>query len=319
MAAGSYERKQFTGGAQPTSLNATISGSPSSFTVASSGGASFPDGVVGPFVVVIDRNTATEEKILVVSRVGDQFNIGTRGYDDTSAANHDIGAVVEHVLDASTIDQANRYVNLQTTKGDTVAYDGTNPVRVPVGADGSILVSDSTVSAGLEFKTGSAIGLATISYVDTEIGNEETARINADATINANDWVVESRIANGAVTTNKIASGAVTTSRLDAIQVSTNVITSSSTLVLSNGGKVVEANLGSALTVTIPADASVPFPVGTQIAIIQTGTGQVSVAPASGVTLNSKSNNRKLTGQWAGATLIKRSTNAWVLIGDLTA
>lgn len=222
MAAGSYERKQFTGGAQPTSLNAAISGSPSSFTVASSGGASFPDGSVGPFVVVIDRDTATEEKILVTSRVGDQFNIATRGYDDTSAENHDIGAVVEHVLDASTVDQANRYTNLQTTKGDLVAHDGTNAVRVAAGANDSLLVADSTVSAGLAYKSIGTLGLATTSYVTTAVGNEESARITADAseastradadtalqssinTITANDWVTTARVANANITKAKL-------------------------------------------------------------------------------------------------------------------
>lgn len=211
MAAGSYERKQFTGGAQPTALNSAITGSPSSFTVVNASGASFPDGSVGPFVVVIDRNTATEEKILVSSRVGDQFNIDTRGYDDTSAFDHDIGAVVEHVLDASTIDQANRYTNLQTTKGDIVAHDGSNAVRVATGADDSFLVADSAASAGVAYKSVATLGLATTSYVTTAVGNEESARITADAAlqsnidaITANNWVTTARIANANVTTAKL-------------------------------------------------------------------------------------------------------------------
>ena len=37
------------------------------------------------------------------------------------------------------------------------------------------------------------------------------------------------------------------------------------------------------------------------------------------VTLNSKENNTKLTGQWSAASLIKRGTNEWTLIGDLSA
>lgn len=149
MAAGSYERKSFTGGAQPTSLDAAIGGSPSSFTVASGEGASYPTGNDGPFVVVIGRNTATEEKILITSRVNDQFNINTRGYDDTASVDHDAGEVVEHVLDASTVDQANRFVNLQSAKGDIVAHDGTNTVVHNVGANDYLLTADSTSASGL--------------------------------------------------------------------------------------------------------------------------------------------------------------------------
>ena len=168
MASGSYERKSFTGGAQPTALSALISGTPSSFTVASGGGASYPDGSAGPFVVVLGRGTASEEKILVSTRVSDTFNIDTRGYDNTSAVDHDLGEVVEHVLDASTIDQANRYVNLQSAKGDVVVHNGTNAVGFSVGADDTLLVADSALPEGVGWKAkadadvASATGLSNL-------------------------------------------------------------------------------------------------------------------------------------------------------------
>lgn len=148
MAAGSYERKQFTGGASPTYLAGAITGTPSSFSVPSGAGATFPDGSTGPFVVVVGRGTATEEKILCTSRATDVFTINTRGYDDTTAIDHEIGEDVEHVLDASTIDQANRYVNLQSAKGSVVLHDGTNAVSFAVGTNGYTIVADSTAASG---------------------------------------------------------------------------------------------------------------------------------------------------------------------------
>lgn len=148
MAAGSYERKEFTGGASPTYLAGAITGTPSSFTVPTGTGATFPDGSTGPFVVVIGRGTATEEKILCTSRAIDVFTINTRGYDDTTAIDHETGEDVEHVLDASTIDQANRYVNLQSAKGSVVLHDGTNAVEFTVGTDGYTIVADSTAASG---------------------------------------------------------------------------------------------------------------------------------------------------------------------------
>jgi hypothetical protein len=74
----------------------------------------------------------------------------------------------------------------------------------------------------------------------------------------------------------------------------------------------------SAQTLTIPTNASVAFPVGTKIDVIQTGAGECSIAPADGtVTLNSEGGKRKINAQWQATTLVKRDTNTWVLIGAL--
>jgi hypothetical protein len=104
------------------------------------------------------------------------------------------------------------------------------------------------------------------------------------------------------------------------ISISTNAQTGTSyTLVLSDASKLIEMNNASANTLTIPTDSSVAFPVGTKIDIVQTGAGETSIAPASGVTLNSDGNKRKVNVQWAGVSLIKRGTDTWVLIGSLKA
>jgi hypothetical protein len=91
------------------------------------------------------------------------------------------------------------------------------------------------------------------------------------------------------------------------------------TLVLSDDGKMIEMSTvsGQGNTVEIPLNSSVAFPVGTQITILQTGDGQTTVTGVLGVTLNSTP-GPKLRATWSPATLIKRSTNTWVLIGDLT-
>jgi len=91
------------------------------------------------------------------------------------------------------------------------------------------------------------------------------------------------------------------------------------TLVLADGGKLVEMNNASANTLTIPPNSSVALPVGTQILVLQTGAGQTTLAAGSGVTVNSKDGNLKLSDQWCGVTLIKRATDIWVAIGDLSA
>jgi hypothetical protein len=88
------------------------------------------------------------------------------------------------------------------------------------------------------------------------------------------------------------------------------------TLVLEDKAKVVEMSVGSANNLTVPLNASVAFPVGTQIHIVQTGSGQTTVVATAGVTINSAT-TLKMRAQWAAATLIKRAENTWVLLGDL--
>lgn len=88
------------------------------------------------------------------------------------------------------------------------------------------------------------------------------------------------------------------------------------TLVTADAGKIIDLNNASAITLTVPLNG---FTTGTRIDLIQTGAGQVTVAAASGVTINSKGAALKLTGQWSAATLIQRSANLWVLVGDIAA
>ena len=71
-------------------------------------------------------------------------------------------------------------------------------------------------------------------------------------------------------------------------------------------------------TLTIPINTSVDFPIGAQVLIIQTGASQVTIAGSAGVTVNGTP-GLKLRAQWSSATLIKRSANIWVAIGDLSA
>lgn len=91
------------------------------------------------------------------------------------------------------------------------------------------------------------------------------------------------------------------------------------TLALSDAGSLVEMNNASANTLTIPPNSSVAFPIGTQIVVEQYGAGQTTFAAGAGVTVRSKDGNLSIAAQYAGATLIKRATDEWVLMGDLTA
>ena len=78
----------------------------------------------------------------------------------------------------------------------------------------------------------------------------------------------------------------------DASQVLTNSVrtdskTTSYTLVIGDSGKIIEMNVATANTVTIPTNASVAFTSGTtSIDIVQFGAGLTSITGAGGVTVN---------------------------------
>jgi len=90
------------------------------------------------------------------------------------------------------------------------------------------------------------------------------------------------------------------------------------TLVAGDAGDLVTLSNASAITLTVPTNASVPFAIGTQITIAQANSGQVTIAGAGGVTVNASDSATKLRTQWSAATLIKTNTNSWILIGDIT-
>ena len=127
-----------------------------------------------------------------------------------------------------------------------------------------------------------------------------------------------SSIVVGTVTTPTPSSGIVTAGNV-VFHLDINPLVASYVLALSDDGKLIEIDAPSLATITIPLNASVEFPVGTQITFIQTGAGQISFVPSGGVTLNSNPSNGRTRGIWTSAVLIKRAVNTWVLLGDLSA
>lgn len=101
----------------------------------------------------------------------------------------------------------------------------------------------------------------------------------------------------------------------------TPIIQKTSSYTLSNlteRDSLIEVSSSSATTITIPLNSTIAYPVGTSIDVLQTSTGQVTIAGAGGVTVNATP-GLKLRTQWSSATLFKRAENVWVVMGDLSA
>lgn len=89
------------------------------------------------------------------------------------------------------------------------------------------------------------------------------------------------------------------------------------TLTLSDSRKIVATTSSSAVTITVPTNASVAFPVGSVIAFEQRGTGVLTFAGASGVTISSLNSNLSISGRYGTAAIRKTGTNDWILAGAL--
>jgi hypothetical protein len=77
-------------------------------------------------------------------------------------------------------------------------------------------------------------------------------------------------------------------------------------------------NADAPLLVTIPLNSSVPFPIGTEISIIQIGGGTTIITGSSGVTVYSSLGVKTLQNPYDVASVVKRGTDSWYLFGNLS-
>ena len=111
-------RREYVGGAQSARLTSPLGGTTLDMTISCNDLTNWPTGTGGiPFYVVIDRGTASEEKILCASRSGNTLTVyevglvNGRGADDTSITSHSSNARIEHVFTATDADEANAHIN----------------------------------------------------------------------------------------------------------------------------------------------------------------------------------------------------------------
>jgi len=211
-------------------------------------------------------------------------------------------------------------------------------------ADGAIVnadINDSAAIAWTKLASSSTISETELGYLDGVSSNIQTqftgvtaaiatakAEAIADATSQVNAILASAPAALDTLDELAAALGddanfasSVTTSlelKVDSITPIVQKTASYTMSSLTERDDLIEMNSSSALTLTIPTNASVAFPVGTSFDVLQTGSGQVTIAGASGVTVNATP-GLKLRTQYSSATCFKRAENLWVVYGDLTA
>ena len=94
----------------------------------------------------------------------------------------------------------------------------------------------------------------------------------------------------------------------------------SRTLSLGDAGAYIRCTGATTVTVTVPPNTDVPFPIGSTVVIEQAGAGEVAIAEGSGVTINFPSTAiAETAGQFAVVQAVKIAADEWTLFGNLAA
>jgi len=207
-----------------------------------------------------------------------------------------------------------------------VRPEGNADIQINSAGNGNILIGSS--DRGLVGNDDYSANITDLDYtqkkyVDTRIS--DTANVLRGLIPNVSNFATITNLADTSTALRSLISAKVSTTTLtDSLEkktnklISFNTYTTSDTLRLSDADKVIEMNVGTANNLVIPNYSDYAFPVGTQITVIQIGSGQTTFVPASGVTISSAGGKLKLTGQYSTASLIKRSNTLWYLFGDIT-
>lgn len=137
------------------------------------------------------------------------------------------------------------------------------------------------------------------------------------------DYVAPSTLNNYVPTTDKGAASGVATldtnTRVLAAQANAYIQSYSSAHTLALGDAGCCLSVTGTTTITIPANASVALPVGTEIEIMNYGTGTVTVKAASGVYLNGSSGGSKtISAQYTSGVIKCMATDTWVIQGAIS-
>jgi hypothetical protein len=197
-------------------------------------------------------------------------------------------------------------VNANSSGTKIIFYPSTNATATnyATGIEANYLwdsVPQNTGTFGFKWYGGN-VGVAQLDGTGalSVAGNISTSNISASGNINAN-----------------AAPGSTRTFAVGYMTIPVNNTTSAYTLALADQGEMIY-NSGNSITVTVPSNANVAFPIGSVIALAQYSTGTMSIVAQSGVTIalvgTSQVGNRTLAATGM-ASLTQVATNIWLATG----
>jgi hypothetical protein len=285
--------------------------------------------------------TAADTKVADAVAALTKSSVGLGNVDNTSDANKPISTATQTALDAkASLSGATFTGSVEIDQNLTV--DGNLTVNGTTfnASATSITIEDNMVQLAHQNSANTVDLGIVVAYNDGAAKHAGIVRDVSDA-----KWKLFKDVSTEPSTTVAFGEGSLDALAVGALEATT--VTPSSGVVFSDGTQtkegvpsrtpivqktasyalsqlthrdsLIEVDSTSATTLTIPLDSTVNYPVGTTIDILQTNTGQVTIAPVSGSVTVNATPGLKLRTRWSSATLLKRAANTWVVYGDLTA
>lgn len=283
--------------------------------------------------------TAADTKISTAVAALTKSSVGLGNVDNTSDANKPVSTATQTALDLKAPKAAPTFTGTLTAADVTISGNLTVSGTTTTVNTTNFTTADPLIYLG-EGNNANLVDLGFVgSYNDGTYAHQGLAKDSSDG-----KWKLFKGVTDEPTTTVNFSQGSLDALKVGAFEATT--VTPSSGVVFSDGTQtkegvpsrtpiiqktasytlsalterdsLVEVASSSATTVTIPADSAVNFPIGTSIDVLQTSTGQVTIAGAGGVTVNATP-GLKLRTTWSSATLFKRAANTWVVYGDLMA
>lgn len=141
--------RRYSNNAAQTALSGSVTADATSITVSSTTG--FP---AADFVLALDYGTANQELVLVTGVGGTTLTV-TRGYDNTTAVSHDVGAAVVHTHSAA---------DFADSRGHEAATTDVHGVTGALASGADLTTLDGEVAAhtdataGVHGATGAVVG-----------------------------------------------------------------------------------------------------------------------------------------------------------------
>ena len=282
-------------------------------------------GITDTSVLVTTTGTQTLTNKTITSPVGiTKTDVGLANVDNTADSAKPVSTATQTALDLklASATAASTYAPLASA-----ALTGTPTAPTAAAATNTTQIATTEfVRAEVTALVNSAAGtLDTLGEIATALGNDANLSTTLTTSIGLKAPLASPTF-TGTVTLP--AAGIVFsdgTQALEGVPSRTPIIQKTAAYTLSAANErdsLIEVSHtgGSAVTISIPTDATFNFPIGTSIDILQTNTGAVTIAAVTpGTTTVNATPGSKLRTQWSSATLFKRAANTWVIYGDLTA
>lgn len=230
-------------------------------------------------------------------------------------------------LKVFTADDAAATLTNKTISGASNTISTTGTLTIGSGLSGGSFNGSSNVTISLTNNSvtvnGTAISLGGSGTITAANPNALTIGTGLSGTSYTGASAVTIAIDSTVATltgTQTLTNKTITDSNIRQPSVTATIPGASYTLQSSDAGYLVLINVGSAVTVSIPAST---FAVGTTITLLQQGTGQVTVQASNAGVTNVFSGGAttaapKTRARYSAITIVQTSSENWYAMGDLS-